>query len=152
MSNSEYEKKLREKDEEIARKDKQIAELEKLLLRALARISELERRLGLNSGNSSKPPSSDGFRKKPAPKSLRCSGQNPSGGQKGNRGHTLEASETVDHVVSHAVKVYESCQGSLADIPVERMVKRQVFDIPEPKIEVTQHESQVKICPCGCVV
>ena len=151
MSNTEYEKKLREKDEEIARKDKRIAELEQLLAMALDRIAELERRLGLNSGNSSKPPSSDGFRKKPAPKSLRCSGQNSSGGQKGHRGHTLEASETVDHVVTHAVKVCESCQGSLADIPVERMVRRQVFDIPEPKIEVTQHEAQVKICPCGCV-
>ena len=30
------------------------------------RIAELERQLGLNSGNSGKPPSSDGLKKKPA--------------------------------------------------------------------------------------
>ena len=32
-----------------------------------ARIAELERRLGLNSSNSGKPPSSDGLKKPPRP-------------------------------------------------------------------------------------
>jgi hypothetical protein len=35
-----------------------------------ARIKELERALGLNSGNSGKPPSSDGYGKKPSPQNL----------------------------------------------------------------------------------
>ena len=39
------------------------------------RIAELEKRLDLNSKNSSKPPSSDGFRKPPS-KSLRKNGKN----------------------------------------------------------------------------
>ena len=43
---------------------------EKLLEVKEAKIKELEARLGKNSQNSSKPPSSDGF-KKPPPKSLR---------------------------------------------------------------------------------
>ena len=47
-----------------------------------ARIAELERRLGLNSSNSGKPPSSDGLRKPPRvrrlPKRLTAPGKTPS--------------------------------------------------------------------------
>lgn len=54
-----------------------------------ARIAELERRLGLNSSNSSKPPSSDGVKKPARVKSLReRSGRKP-GGQKGHKGEAL---------------------------------------------------------------
>ena len=46
-------------------------ELIALLLAQEARIAELERRLGLNSSNSGKPPSSDGLKKPPRVSSLR---------------------------------------------------------------------------------
>ncbi|SCW82983.1 hypothetical protein SAMN04487970_105937, partial [Paenibacillus tianmuensis] len=46
------------------------------------RVKELERKLGQNSNNSSKPPSSNGF-DKPAPKSLRGKSGKSSGGQPG---------------------------------------------------------------------
>ena len=39
-------------------KDKKIQELEAIIVKLTARIEELEKRLGLNSKNSSKPPSS----------------------------------------------------------------------------------------------
>ena len=59
-------------------RDAKIAELEKAILALQARVAiliaeneDLRRRLGLNSGNSSKPPSSDGLKKRPAPRSLR---------------------------------------------------------------------------------
>ncbi|WP_406399395.1 DUF6444 domain-containing protein [Streptomyces uncialis] len=51
--------------------------------RLTARLSELERRLGLNSGNSSMPPSSDNFgrpEKKAAPRSRRKRGRQPGAG------------------------------------------------------------------------
>ncbi|GEM_PF-6169747 len=57
------------RDKIIREQALRIKELESLLNKALVRIAELERRLGLNSFNSSKPPSSDGLVKKT--KSLR---------------------------------------------------------------------------------
>jgi transposase len=64
------------------------------------KVADLEGRLAKNSRNSSKPPSSDGFR--PKPKSQRKAGQKPTGGQKGHTGHTLKKVAEVDHIESHA--------------------------------------------------
>src|SRR5688572_18320902 len=65
-----------------------------------ARVAELERRLGLNSRNSSKPPSSDGLAK-PPPKSLRTkSGRRP-GKQPGTPGSTLRQVAVPDEIVEH---------------------------------------------------
>jgi Family of unknown function (DUF6444) len=55
-----------ELNEQAEQKDRRIEELEALLMRALLRIEELERRLGKDSHNSSKPPSSDGLGRKPS--------------------------------------------------------------------------------------
>src|ERR1019366_4375076 len=51
-----------------------------------ARIAELERRLGLNSSNSGKPPSSDGLKKPARGRSLREKSKRKPGGQKGHVG------------------------------------------------------------------
>jgi len=69
----------------VDEKDKIIQDLKFVIVKLTARVEELEKRLDLNSSNSSKPPSSDGF-KKPAPKSLRQAGKNPSGGKIGHKG------------------------------------------------------------------
>jgi anti-sigma factor RsiW len=63
-----------------------IAELRARVAALEAENAELKRRLGMNSTNSSKPPSSDAPFAKPAPKSLRrASGRRP-GGQPGHPG------------------------------------------------------------------
>ena len=68
------------------------------------RLEELERRVGLNSGNSGKPPSSDGPAKPPAPKRTRSqrgrSGKRPRG-QAGHQGATLRQTDSPDRIETH---------------------------------------------------
>lgn len=56
--------------------------------KANARIAELEDQLQKDSHNSSKPPSSDGY-KKPSPKSQRKNSGRKAGGQTGHKGHHM---------------------------------------------------------------
>lgn len=110
------------------------------------RIKELEGRLAKNSRNSSKPPSSDGFLK-PAPQSLRKpSGRNP-GGQPGHEGATLQMVAEADEVQWHRVPHRCECGCLLEEEPLIDYERRQVFDIPEIKITVTEHRTEIKRCP-----
>ena len=113
------------------------------------RIKQLEGRLALNSKNSSKPPSSDGMNK-PAPKSLRIAGQNPTGGQKGHPGSTLCQVAQPDKIVIHdAPDQCQACHSKLTFAYVAEI--RQVFDLPVVKYEVTEHHAMQAICSCGHV-
>lgn len=88
-----------------------VTELASQLERQNGAIKELQARLSKDSNNSSKPPSSDGYRKKTRrTESLRTTGQKRSGGQPGHKGHTLVASKTPDHTVIHKVEPCEHCQ------------------------------------------
>ena len=124
----------------LASKDRRIAELEAL-------VAELLRRLGLDSTNSSKPPSSDGLKKKPrAPRSLRGKSGKKSGGQEGHVGDTLRQVAQPDFVVPHEACVCRHCRLPLdpkAPIAIE---KRQVFDLPERLLLVTEHQASAYRC------
>jgi len=111
------------------------------------RIQKLEDQLAKNSRNSGKPPSSDGF-DKPAPRSLRKRRRRRSGGQIGHAGHKLEMVKKPDHIELHKVDKCVHCQHSLKRQRVERREKRQVFDLPKVRMQVTEHQAQVKQCPC----
>lgn len=113
-----------------------------------AKVADLEGRLAKNSRNSSKPPSSDGFR--PKPKSQRKAGQNPTGGQKGHTGHTLKKVAEVDHIETHAPPSHcTACHRRLSATTI--VETRQVFDIPSLHHEVTEHQVLEAQCTCGLV-
>ena len=115
------------------------------------RIAELEKRLNKNSQNSSKPPSSDGFNKPPKNKnqSLREKGKLPSGGQAGHPGETLKQVAQPDKTIVYPLSHCPHCALDLSNSAIDGIMKRQVFDIPPPKIEVTEHQVELKYCG-GC--
>lgn len=123
-----------------------IKELLEENVRLKERIKELESQLNKDSHNSSKPPSTDGFKKKN--RSLRKSVGRKTGGQKGHSGSSLKMVEKPDSISIHSVKRCKNCEISLENVEVADYEKRQVFDIPPIKIDVTEHRAEIKICPC----
>lgn len=128
---------------------KRIKELEATLAEQEAQIQELKAQLAQNSGNSSKPPSSDGYRK-PKPKNNRSKSTRNSGGQPNHKGHTLEPITEPAHIEVHTVHECSHCRAALTEVEASNVEKRQVFDLPPVAIEVTEHQAQIKCCPhCG---
>jgi len=114
------------------------------------KVRALEEKAAKDSHNSSKPPSSDGLCK-PKPKSLRPPSNRPTGGQPRHPGQTLRRVAMPDITVRHPVERCAGCGRSLAKQAPDRIERRQVFDLPEPKLLVTEHQAEVKTCACGCL-
>jgi transposase len=114
----------------------------------MARIAELERRLGLNSSNSGKPPSSDGLKKPARVSSLREASGKKTGGQKGHPGETLRRTATPDVTIDHFPASCAACGAALTAAMATDHVARQVFDLPDPQpLIVTEHRAH----GCRCV-
>jgi transposase len=109
------------------------------------RMKSLEDKLAKDSHNSSKPPSTDGLKKKT--KSLRQQGQNPVGGQKCHQGQTLKRVENPDNTEIVTAPAYCRCGQCLAGTTARDYQSRQVFDIPPAEIQVTEYKAEIKICP-----
>ena len=98
--------------------------------------------------NSSKPPSSEGLAK-PAPRSLRKSSGRRPGGQDGHKGATLAQMARPDREVRHEPGCCCRCGAGLAGRPVTWVERRQVFDLPPLRAEVTEHQLIERECGCG---
>jgi transposase len=120
-----------------------------LIEQQAARIAELERVVGRSSRNSSLPPSREGL-DKPPPRSTRTKSGRKPGKQPGAAGTTLCQVDKPDHSVAHYPSVCAGCAGGLDEAVVAgEPVRRQVFDVPEPVVAVTEHQL-FALCCAGC--
>jgi|WetSurSiteA1Bulk_404760.scaffolds.fasta_scaffold20535_1 transposase len=134
--------------EKIEAQQKIIEQQEERIKAQEGRIQELEGIIKKDSHTSSKPPSSDGYAKRGITQKKR-SGKRP-GGQKGHEGNTLRMVENPDKVVVHRVERCKGCGRSLRKKGVWGYERRQVFEIPPLKVEVTEHRAEMKACEqCG---
>ena len=114
------------------------------------RVNTLEEQLRKNSRNSSKPPSTDGIKRKP--KSMRQTGGQV-GGQIGHPGKTLKRVTHPDHTIIHRISTHCHDCGNAIDVRNISLASetRQVIDLPPIRIQVTEHRLEVAQCRCGKV-
>jgi transposase len=121
--------------------EKQQAEIDELK----AEVRELRARLDQNSQNSNRPPSSDVFTK---PRPALRKKKRKKGGQKGHPGKTLKRVAEPDVVIECEPS---DCVCGVAEWRPESEIidSRQVFEIPEPKLEVVEYRRIRRVCRCG---
>lgn len=110
-----------------------------------ARVEELQARLAKDSHNSSKPPASDGLKRKP--KSLRQRSGKKAGGQLGHRGETLRLVAVPDAVVEHRPPTCAHCQAALDGATEVLRERRQVWELPPVCLQITEHQALHLRCP-----
>ena len=142
---------------EIVARDAAIATLEARISQLDAHVVELQARLRANSSNSSRPPSADGLAKGPprpnraGRRAAQAGTSRKPGGQPGAAGAHLAQVEHPDVVVVHAPKRCGRCGGELVDAGVVGVEVRQVHDLPQLGLLVTEHRAERRRCGCGTV-
>ncbi len=127
-------------------------ELTKQLQSLREQVQGLQRRLGLDSSNSGKPPSSDGPAKPPAAqrtRSQRGRCGKSAGGQRGHKGATLSQTDTPDRIQAQLPSSCADCGAEVSADAIEgEPQRRQVYDLaPPPPLEVS--EQQAHACRCA---
>ena len=137
------------REEEIAELKAENAALREQVRALLERVQELEARLAnatKDSHNSSKPPSSDGLKRKT--KSLRQKSGKKAGGQLGHRGETLHLVAAPDAVVEHRPSACPQCQTPLEDAEVVLRERRPVHELPPGvRLVIREHQALHVRCP-----
>jgi transposase len=119
------------------------------ILRLTARVAELEAKLGKDSTNSSKPPSTTHPHARP-PSSKRKS-RRSRGGQPGHDKHerTLIPTDQCRQVVPCVPTDCRRCGKTLNGTDPEPL-RHQVWELPEIQPIVTEYQQHRLVCSCGC--
>lgn len=147
-SREDLEQRVGELERENAELRALVATQAALIEKLAVEIAELRARVDMNSRNSSKPPSSDGYAK-PAPKSRRRRSDKKPGKQPGDPGHHLAQRTDPDATATHVPATCEGCGNDLSDAPLSGVVRRQVFDLPPVALFCTEHRAERRRCSCG---
>ena len=123
-----------------------VEKLQELVALQEIRIKELEEKLGMNSKNSSKPPSTDNKFNKGNGRKRETSSNNKRGAQNGHKGKTLKISATPDKIEYLMPTVCSCCGKSLKKCDSLKNEKRQVFDLPKIEMYITEYQSHTKEC------
>ena len=114
-----------------------------------AENAELKARLNSDSHNSNKPPSSDGYKKRSIKPAFPTSKNKKQGGQKGHKGKTLRQVDAPDKIAFCSPGTC-SCGHGFTKEELKLTEKRQVFELPPPKLEITEYQIFKALCPvCG---
>ena len=119
-----------------------VLDLKEKLTSAEKEIKELKARLKMDSSNSSKPPSSDSLNK-PIPKTTRKKSQKKQGGQHGHEGKTLHQVKNPDEVILCTLSHCPDTGVLLSKNDIFGYKKRQVFELPEPKLRVVEYSATI---------
>ena len=144
------------------------AELRAKLEALEAELEKLKREMGRDSSNSGKPPSSDTLARTGKPgrrAALTCraaapgtgkgqevldrTGKAPSWQAARGAGAALAKVDLPDRVVVHSPVSCARCGQGLGEAEVTGTEVRQVFDLPDRHLEVTEHQAQSRRCSCG---
>ncbi len=79
--------------------------------------------------------------------SLRGKSGKASGGQAGHAGDTLKPVAKPDVVERHEAQACRHCRAGLTRAMIMGVEKRQVFDVPEPRLEVTEQAMILSLRP-----
>src|SRR2546421_1938358 len=143
---------LAQRDELIQQQQVVLAEQNALLQHHHERMNHLsqqlqalQNRLAKDSHNSHLPPSSDRFGRKA--KSLRPKSEKKAGGQPGHPGASLPFSSSPDEITQLQVERCEACQQDLQAVAACGRERRQVVDLPAPRLIVREYRAEQKQCP-----
>src|SRR6266581_2766163 len=131
--------------EVLTQRDEQVDQMQEQITRLSEQVKFLQDRLAKDSHNSHLPPSSDRFVR--TPKSLRKKSEKKSGGQPGHPGSSLSWSLTPDEVIEQHVERCEACQHDLHAVAACGGERRQVVDLPSPRLVVREYRAEQKHCP-----
>lgn len=120
--------------------------LEEVIPSLVQEIEKLKVQVNQNSNNSHRPPSTDTHKKPKTKPAFPRKKDKKNGGQKGHTGKTLEMVEAPDEIEIH---VPEKCNCGFDLQFVDKIIdeRRQIFDLPTPKLVVTEHIAMSCTCP-----